>query len=103
VFGSLLWQHLTGLPYLSGTSDLDLLWPVAGAVDARLLPALAALDADAPMRLDGEIVLPDGRGVNWRELHAAAPDEAVLAKQRDGLALCAARSLLAGTSAGEAV
>ncbi|KAB1072794.1 malonate decarboxylase holo-[acyl-carrier-protein] synthase [Methylobacterium planeticum] len=102
LFGSLLWQHLTGLAYLSGRSDLDLLWPVAPPIDPRFLDALAALDADAPMRLDGEILLPDGRGVNWRELHAAAPDDDVLAKHRDGLVLCAARDLFTGRCAGEA-
>ena len=102
VFGSLLWQHLTGLAYLSDTSDLDLLWPVAGPIDRDLLHAIATLDAGAPMRLDGEFVLPDGRGLNWRELHAAAPGDTVLAKHRDGLALCEARTLLAGEAAGEA-
>ena len=29
-FGSLAWQHLTGLSYLSDHSDLDLLWPARG-------------------------------------------------------------------------
>jgi phosphoribosyl-dephospho-CoA transferase len=27
-FGSLLWQHLTGLAYLTPHSDLDVLWPI---------------------------------------------------------------------------
>jgi phosphoribosyl-dephospho-CoA transferase len=102
VFGSLLWQHLTGLAYLSDGSDLDLLWPMSGAVDAHLLAALAALDTQAPMRLDGEILLPDGRGVNWRELHAAAPSDTVLVKHRDGLAFCEAHTLVAGNAAGAA-
>lgn len=102
VFGSLLWQHLTGLAYLSDSSDLDLLWSVAGLIDRRLLDAIAALDTEAPMRLDGEMILPDGRGLNWRELHAAAAGDTVLAKHRDGLALCEARTLLAGDAAGEA-
>src|SRR5580704_9227519 len=26
VFGALLWEHLTGLPYLTAQSDLDMLW-----------------------------------------------------------------------------
>jgi phosphoribosyl-dephospho-CoA transferase len=95
-FGSLLWQSLTGLPYLSGTSDLDLLWPVAGAVPGGFLDGLAAIDARAPMRLDGEMLLPDGGGVNWRELHEAAPGEAVLVKHRDRLALREAGAILAG-------
>lgn len=85
VFGGLLWQALTGLPYLSATSDLDLLWP--GPVGARFLDGLAAIEAEAPMRLDGEIVLADGFGVNWRELHGAGPDASVLAKGLDRVEL----------------
>src|SRR5215469_12221920 len=58
VFGSLLWQHLTGLDYLTSTSDLDLLWPVSAGFCLRpLLEGLAAAEGPAP-RLDGEIVLP---------------------------------------------
>ena len=102
VFGSLLWQHLTGLSYLSDTSDLDLLWPTTSPIHRSLLNTIAALDADAPMRIDGEILLPDGRGVNWRELHQATPDDTVLAKHRDGLSLCEARTLFAKDDTGEA-
>src|SRR5271154_6875787 len=29
VFGALLWQHATGLPYLSARSDLDLIWSIS--------------------------------------------------------------------------
>ncbi|MEG8031297.1 malonate decarboxylase holo-[acyl-carrier-protein] synthase [Sphingomonas aurantiaca] len=40
-FGSLAWAHLTGVPYLSETSDLDLVWQVARADDTvRLVAAL---------------------------------------------------------------
>lgn len=95
-FGSLLWQSLTGLPYLSETSDLDLLWPVAAAVPCGLLDGIAAVEARAPMRLDGEILLPGGGGVNWRELREAAPGDAVLVKYRDRLLLREAASILAG-------
>ncbi len=38
-FGSLAWQHLTGLPYLSDGSDLDLLWPLSSARRANTLPS----------------------------------------------------------------
>ena len=73
LFGSLLWQHLTGLPYLSATSDLDLLWPVSDpGCAAWLAGRLAAIEATSPVRLDGEFILPDGGGINWRELHAGA-------------------------------
>jgi phosphoribosyl-dephospho-CoA transferase len=93
VFGGLLWQALTGLPYLSATSDLDLLWP--GPVDAAFLAGLAGIAARAPMRLDGEIGLADGFAVNWRELHAAGPGDTVLAKGLERLELRPVPSLLA--------
>ncbi|GAB6843596.1 malonate decarboxylase holo-[acyl-carrier-protein] synthase [Methylorubrum rhodinum] len=83
-FGGLLWQALTGLPYLTATSDLDLLWPLAGPLPKTFLDDLAAIAAAAPMRLDGEIVLPDGGGVQWREWHEAGDGE-VLVKHRERL------------------
>lgn len=95
-FGSLLWQSLTGLPYLSERSDLDLLWPVPGAIPPRLMEGIAAIEAWAPMRLDGEILLSDGGGVNWRELHGARLGGTVLVKHRDRLALRDAAAVLAG-------
>ncbi|KQO44803.1 malonate decarboxylase holo-[acyl-carrier-protein] synthase [Methylobacterium sp. Leaf85] len=95
VFGSLQWQALTGLPYLGAGSDLDLLWPVSGRVDPRFLQALARIEARAPMRLDGEIVLSDGAGINWRELLDAPIGGTVLCKGRESLALRPAASLLA--------
>lgn len=87
VFGSLLWQRRTGLPYLTDASDLDLLWPVDDAEGAfRLTRGLAAAEAEiGPVRLDGEILLPDGGGVQWRELHHARGE--VLVKTPDGVEL----------------
>ena len=60
------------------------------------MEGIAAIEARAPMRLDGEILLPDGGGVNWRELHGAGPGGTVLVKHRDRLALREAAALLAG-------
>ena len=69
VFGSVLWQGLTGLTYLSPTSDLDLLWPVQDLRAARaLIQELEAVEATGPVRFDGEVCLPDGSAVQWREL-----------------------------------
>ncbi|MDR7040260.1 phosphoribosyl-dephospho-CoA transferase [Methylobacterium sp. BE186] len=96
LFGALLWQSLTGLTYLSAHSDLDLLWPIAGAVPPDLLRGIADIEAGAPMRLDGEILLPDGSGVNWRELHAAEPGGTVLTKRVEGVALRSAEAVRAG-------
>jgi phosphoribosyl-dephospho-CoA transferase len=72
VYGSCLWEALTGMPYLGAESDLDLLWQPASL---RELDRASALLADceklAEMRLDGELLFADesGRtvGVSWRE------------------------------------
>ena len=87
VFGALLWQHVTGLAYLGTRSDLDLLWHVPDEpVAARLTRTLTRLDTAGPVRLDGELVLPDGAGVNWREFAQAEGTAAtVLAKTMDGV------------------
>ena len=76
VFGALLWHRLTGLAYLHPGSDLDLLWTVADpAAVPPLLDGLARLDAEGPVRIDGEVRTPHG-DVNWRELAAARRGEA---------------------------
>ncbi len=90
VFGALLWQHATGLPYLTDRSDLDLLWFISDERTAALLvEGLLRLDADGPVRLDGELELPDGAAVNWRELAQsdASLGGEVLVKTMDGVEL----------------
>ncbi len=68
LYGSLLWQLLTGMPYLTARSDLDLSWPVHSLPQAQsLIAGLARIERTSPMRLDGELVLPDGGSVAWRE------------------------------------
>ncbi|MCJ2133511.1 malonate decarboxylase holo-[acyl-carrier-protein] synthase [Methylobacterium sp. J-026] len=86
-FGALLWQAVTGLTYLSATSDLDLLWSCPVPVPTGLLAGLDAIARAAPMRIDGEILLPDGAGLHWRELHDAPEGGSVLAKSRDRVCL----------------
>jgi phosphoribosyl-dephospho-CoA transferase len=78
VFGSLAWQWLTGLEYLSASSDMDIVWslPRRAWMDA-FLADLAAVESRAPMRLDGELVRTDGAGVNWRELRDGHTDVAL--------------------------
>jgi phosphoribosyl-dephospho-CoA transferase len=86
VFGSLAWRNLTGLDYLTGRSDLDLLLEVGRDTDLdRLAAGVAAIEAEAPMRLDGELMRDDGAAVNWREFHAGAGE--VLVKHIDGVGL----------------
>ena len=71
VFGALLWQALTGMPYLRPTSDLDLLWPLGDAAALQpLLDGLERIEAAWPIRVDGEVLTAQG-GINWRELAGA--------------------------------
>ena len=45
------------------------------------------------MRIDGEILLPDGTGLHWRELRDAPGGGSVLAKSLDGVALMSVAGL----------
>lgn len=95
VYGSLAWQYLTGLDYLTARSDLDMLLPMPRPADApRLIAGLAAIERSAPMRLDGELVRDDGAGVNWRELHEGAVE--ILVKTTHDARLQECHRFLAG-------
>lgn len=97
VFGSLAWRTLTGLDYLTARSDLDLLLDVGRDTDLdRLAAGVAAIEADAPMRLDGELMRDDGAAVNWREFHAGAGE--VLVKHIDGVGLFGRDHFISGRS-----
>ncbi|MFM0646133.1 malonate decarboxylase holo-[acyl-carrier-protein] synthase [Paraburkholderia bryophila] len=85
-FGSLAWQYLTGLPYVTATSDLDLLWGVGDASRATALTRrIERVAKSAPMRIDGELVSPSGRAVQWMEWRSDAG--MLLAKHTDGVRL----------------
>jgi phosphoribosyl-dephospho-CoA transferase len=93
-FGSLSWQCLTGLDYLTPTSDVDLLFLNARSFAvAPLIDGLVEIEAKAPMRLDGEVVRADGAAANWRELRAALE---VLIKSLDGVSLQPSAEFLGG-------
>jgi phosphoribosyl-dephospho-CoA transferase len=94
VFGSLMWERVTGLRYLSDESDLDLLWHVQHFEQALLLSrAIAQCAAVSPMRVDGEFLLPDGAGVHWREWLDGADE--VVVKTMLGVESRALRQLFA--------
>jgi phosphoribosyl-dephospho-CoA transferase len=100
VFGALLWEHATGLPYLSAQSDLDLLWSISDERTAHsLVERLHQLDADGSVRLDGELELPNGAAVNWRELARNLEDQNgnVLVKTMDGVEIRAKAGLFRTT------
>jgi phosphoribosyl-dephospho-CoA transferase len=93
VFGSLAWQYLTGKPYVSARSDVDLLWRPGGIGELRRgLEVLLDWEQRFGLRADGEIELPDGTGIAWREL--AAKPRKVLVKATTGVALTPLAELL---------
>lgn len=95
VFGSLAMQTLTGLPYLSASSDIDLLFHPASRRQLDDGVALLARHAEH-LPLDGEIVFPGGAAVSWKEwLMAAAHPAKVLVKELRSVRLADAASLLA--------
>ncbi|MBB2205873.1 malonate decarboxylase holo-[acyl-carrier-protein] synthase [Gluconacetobacter takamatsuzukensis] len=100
VTGSLLWAGITGLPYLSDRSDLDLVWHVEpDRTDiGGLLNTLHDQEKTFSMPLDGEVIFPGDRAVQWRELlHAlSAPGEAeVMVKSLHSIGLVPVSTLMA--------
>jgi len=95
VYGSLAMQALTGLPYLSAASDIDLLFHPATAM--QLQDGLALLTScETVLPLDGEIVFPFGRAVAWKEWRRAmqsADGARVLVKSRDAVSLVPVEAL----------
>ncbi len=68
VFGSASWEALTGHPYLTSNSDIDLLWrPADTAQIAEGIALLHAWENDCGLKADGEIVFGDDAAVAWRE------------------------------------
>lgn len=86
VFGSAFWEHTSGDAYLHDHSDLDLLAQPTTADDAkRWLDFLELAQSTSAVRIDGEIELPTGEAVAWRELAMAG--EKILVKSDAGPSL----------------
>lgn len=97
VFGSLAWNALTRLDYLTNRSDLDLLLHIRRDTDLHSLVAcIAEIESTAPMRLDGELVRGDGAAVNWREVHAGKRE--FLVKSMRGVAVLDAAHFCLGSA-----
>ncbi|MFO1161889.1 MAG: malonate decarboxylase holo-[acyl-carrier-protein] synthase [Reyranellaceae bacterium] len=68
VYGSWMWQMLTGERHVHDASDLDVLIDVAGISAAdRVTALLAEIEPTLGFRLDGEISFAGLGEVNWRE------------------------------------
>jgi phosphoribosyl-dephospho-CoA transferase len=73
VYGSFAWQALTGLPYVTDRSDIDLAWQPCDCDEANaLMSLLKSWEAETGRRADGELLLTSGEGVCWRELASGA-------------------------------
>ena len=68
VFGSWMWQTLTGGSYVNAASDLDVLVDVADAAGAgRAADFLQRKAEECPFKLDGELSFPGLGEIHWRE------------------------------------
>jgi phosphoribosyl-dephospho-CoA transferase len=100
LFGSAAWEALTGRPYLTENSDIDLIWrPVdADEIDAGIA-LLLAWESDSGLSADGEILFGDDAAVAWREwariAEAREGAQRVLVKTLYGPRICAAPELTA--------
>ena len=95
VYGSMAMQALTELPYVSSTSDVDILF----YPDSRkqLEDGITILSRHAALLpLDGEIVFPGGAAVSWKEWRMVIANPAkVMVKELRSVRLATTDSLLA--------
>jgi phosphoribosyl-dephospho-CoA transferase len=94
VYGSLALQAITGRPYLSRASDIDLLFRPAGAAQLGAVVELLVSHA-VYLPLDGEVVFPCGDAVAWKEWRGTSGAARVLVKSIDGARLADRATLLA--------
>ena len=96
VYGSVMWQHLTGMTYMSGSSDIDLLWGMTRDQGRILRPLLACIDQVDVLgnpKVDGEINI-ENRSIHWRELLCAdGASEPVVVKENDRVHLLTRKQL----------
>jgi phosphoribosyl-dephospho-CoA transferase len=97
VFGSLAWQALSGIQYLTPQSDIDLLWqPLSHAQLQQGIALLARWEQDSGLRADGEVLFGVNSAVSWREwaMLKSGDGQRVLVKRERSAGLVAARELL---------
>jgi phosphoribosyl-dephospho-CoA transferase len=97
VFGSLAWQALSGLEYMTGKSDIDLLWdPQSNEQLQHGIDLLQRWEQSSGLRADGEVMFGAGGAVSWREWATlkSGDDQRVLVKRASSAELVAARELL---------
>lgn len=86
LYGSYLWELLTGQIYTTPASDLDVFMTVAQAQEiSGAIACFQKLESRLPIRVDGEVSIEGAGEINWREL--AAQNESVLLKTTTGAML----------------
>ncbi len=98
VYGSWMWQALTGEPHVHAESDLDVVIDAGDlAAAGRVAEFLERQEAALGLRIDGEISLA-GRGeIHWRELRQDKAE--MLLKTIDGMKLVPRAELGTGLGA----
>ena len=97
VFGSLAWQALSGMEYLTPQSDIDLLWhPLSHNQLQQGIALLAEWEQSSGLRVDGEVLFGGSSAVSWREWAAlkSGDDQRVLVKRQSSAELVGTRELL---------
>lgn len=97
VFGSLAWQALTGLNYVTAQSDIDLFWqPTSDRQLAAGLSLLEEWEHQTGLRADGEVQFGNMGAVAWRECLTLRthPSRQVLLKHAHGVDMRSARELI---------
>jgi len=85
-YGSFAWQFLTGETYVTRDSDVDLLcWPRTQADLHKAGAILTAWEDRWGIRADGEILLPGGDAMSWREW--VQKPRTILLKRIDGVTM----------------
>jgi phosphoribosyl-dephospho-CoA transferase len=97
VFGSLAWQALSGIPYLTPHSDIDLLWHPCSSMQLQQgIALLERWEISSGLRADGEVLFGTNSAVSWREWATLKcdDDQRVLVKSEHSAGLVSARELL---------
>jgi phosphoribosyl-dephospho-CoA transferase len=97
VFGSLAWQALSGIQYLTWKSDIDLLWHTQSSTQLQQgIALLASWEQTSGLRADGEVLFGGSSAVSWREWTTLKYQDVqrVLVKRSTSAELVDARELL---------
>jgi len=97
VFGSLAWQALSGLPYLTPQSDIDLIWHAQSHTQLQQgVALLARWEQESGLRADGEVLFGKNSAVSWREWATlkSGDNQRVLVKRERSAELVTTRELL---------